>query len=82
MVWYKSTEWTPMAPIVESYFRKQTMRKLGYTFDGVGFAAPQPYPSWIFNSTSYLWESPTPMPTNGLYAWDEETTSWVEKSAL
>ena len=52
---------------------------IGYTFDGVGFAAPQPYSSWTLNSTSYLWEAPTPMPTDGKrYTWDEATTSWIE----
>ena len=52
---------------------------LGYTFDGIGFAAPQPYPSWTMNSTTYLWEAPTPMPVDDkIYRWDEETTSWVE----
>ena len=52
---------------------------IGYTFDGVGFAAPQPYPSWSLNSETYLWEAPTPMPTDGKrYTWDEPTTSWIE----
>lgn len=52
---------------------------IGYTFDGVGFAAPQPYPSWTLNTTSYLWEAPTPEPTDGkIYKWDEATTSWIE----
>jgi len=56
---------------------------IGYTFDGVGFAAPQPYPSWTKNSDTYLWEAPTPMPTDGkIYRWDEDTTSWVEVPAL
>jgi len=52
---------------------------IGYTWDGTGFSAPKPYPSWILNSTSYLWEAPTPMPTDDKrYTWDEATTSWVE----
>jgi len=52
---------------------------IGYTFDGTGFAAPQPYPSWTKNSTTYLWEAPTPMPVDDKrYAWDEETLSWEE----
>ena len=52
---------------------------IGYTFDGIGFAAPQPYPSWTKNSTTYLWEAPTPKPTDGKrYSWDETTTSWLE----
>ena len=52
---------------------------IGYTFDGTGFTAPQPYPSWTKNADSYLWESPTPMPTDDKrYKWDEPTLSWVE----
>jgi hypothetical protein len=52
---------------------------IGYTFDGVGFAPPQTYPSWILNQQSYLWEAPTPMPTDGkLYEWNEEDLEWVE----
>ena len=52
---------------------------IGYTWDGTGFAAPQPFPSWTKNSDTYLWEAPTPMPTDGKrYNWDEASTSWVE----
>jgi hypothetical protein len=52
---------------------------IGYTFDGVGFAAPQPFTSWTLNQESYLWEAPALMPTDGKpYTWDEDTLSWVE----
>ena len=52
---------------------------IGYTWDGTGFAAPQPFASWTLNPDSYLWEAPTPMPIDGKrYDWDEATTSWVE----
>ena len=51
---------------------------IGYTFDGVGFHAPQPYLSWTLNQQSYLWEAPTPRPETGFYDWNEETLSWVE----
>ena len=52
---------------------------IGYTWDGVGFAAPQPFPSWIKNADTYLWEAPVAMPTDGkMYTWNEATTSWVE----
>ena len=59
---------------------------IGYTFnetviqDGVVgvFYAPQPYPSWILNNQTYLWEAPVPYPTDGkTYYWDEATQSWV-----
>ena len=48
--------------------------------DGGGFASPSPYPSWVMNSFSYLWEAPVPMPEPNsppYYAWDEATVSWV-----
>jgi hypothetical protein len=52
---------------------------IGYTYDGIGFAAPQPYPSWSLDQTTYLWTPPVPYPTDGnTYTWDEATQSWVE----
>lgn len=52
---------------------------IGYTWDGIGFAAPQPYPSWTKNEDTYLWEAPTPMPVDDKrYTWDEATLAWVE----
>ena len=58
---------------------------VGYTWDGTGFLAPQPYPSWTLNQDTYLWESPVPYPTDvgtpenpKEYSWDEATTSWAE----
>ena len=52
---------------------------IGYTWDGIGFAAPQPYPSWTKNSETYLWNAPTPMPVDDKrYTWDEATLAWVE----
>ena len=50
---------------------------IGYTWDGTGFAAPQPYLSWKLNADSYLWEAPTPMPTDGkFYQWVEADLNW------
>jgi hypothetical protein len=52
---------------------------IGHTWDGIGFAAPQPYPSWTLNTDTYLWEAPTPMPTDDKpYTWDEPTLTWTE----
>ena len=52
---------------------------IGYTWDGVGFAAPQPYLSWTLNLDTYLWESPVPYPTDGKnYVWNEENLEWQE----
>jgi hypothetical protein len=52
---------------------------IGYTFDGTGFAAQQPYASWTLDSDTYLWAAPTPMPTDGkAYSWNEADLEWVE----
>jgi hypothetical protein len=54
---------------------------VGYTYDAQNdvFYAPQPYASWTLNQDSWLWEAPTPIPTDDkVYRWDEPTTSWVE----
>ena len=52
---------------------------IGYIYDSTrdAFIPPQPFPSWVLNEDSCLWDAPTPMPTDGRYQWDEATTSWV-----
>ena len=55
---------------------------IGYNYDATNdvFYAPQPYPSWILNNTTWLWEAPVAMPTdNKLYNWDEATQNWSEQ---
>lgn len=43
------------------------------------FYPPQPFPSWVLNRTTWLWDAPVPMPDDGKpYAWQESTQSWVE----
>ncbi len=50
-----------------------------YDIDRDAFIPPKPYPSWILNEQTCLWEPPVAMPDDGkLYQWDEATTSWVE----
>lgn len=53
---------------------------IGFTYDKENdvFYAPQPYASWVLNKDTWLWEAPIAMPTDGIYQWDEATTSWVE----
>ena len=53
---------------------------VGSTYDASrdAFYDQKPYPSWILNANSCIWEPPTEMPNNdNLYRWDEELTSWV-----
>ena len=52
---------------------------IGYTYDANNdvFISPQPYPSWLLDS-NFDWQPPTPMPTEGIWIWDEDNLSWTE----
>ena len=54
---------------------------IGYTYDYArdAFIPPKPYPSWVLNSNTCLWEAPVAYPEDGkLYIWDEENQNWIE----
>ena len=53
---------------------------IGYTYDSQrdAFYSPKPFNSWSLDETTCLWKAPVDMPTEGQYAWNEETLSWVE----
>ena len=54
---------------------------IGYNYDAINdvFYAPQPFSSWILNNTTWLWEAPVVMPTDGKqYKWNESITNWEE----
>ena len=54
---------------------------IGYIYDSTNdvFYAPQPYPSWILNNTTWIWEAPVAYPTDGkVYTWDEAIQNWSE----
>jgi len=62
-------------------FRKN-FAGIGYTYDSErdAFIPPQPYPSWILNETTCLYEAPVPLPDDVdtvLYTWDEEAGNWI-----
>jgi hypothetical protein len=53
---------------------------VGFFYDSVrdAFIPPKPYPSWILNDDTCLWESPKPCPGNRAYfVWDESSQEWV-----
>lgn len=82
---------SPGTWIQTSYNTRGGVHKLGgtplrYNFAGIGFHydatadafyAPQPYPSWTLNTSTYQWDAPVSYPTDGqYYQWNEDTTSW------
>jgi hypothetical protein len=60
-----------------------SMRKqyagIGYTYDKDAdvFVAPQPFPSWSLDENSD-WQAPSPMPSEGMWAWNEDAQQWDE----
>jgi hypothetical protein len=57
---------------------------IGYTYDEQkdAFIPPKPFPSWLLNEKTCLWNTPIPYPSDKKsYEWDESTISWVEKNA-
>lgn len=60
---------------------------IGMVYDSVrdAFYAPQPFPSWVLDEATCIWNAPVPMPADAgqgdppkAYNWDEATTNWVE----
>ena len=54
---------------------------VGFTYDVErdAFIPPQPFPSWLLNEETCLWNAPVPYPTDGkYYRWDEDTLAWAE----
>ena len=51
---------------------------IGYTYqaDIDAFVSPKPYVSWTLDSDAQ-WQPPVAKPTDGMYTWDEATTSWI-----
>lgn len=53
---------------------------IGYTYDPArdAFIPPKPFPSWVLNEETCLWESPTPYPQDGkAYIWEEGSKTWI-----
>jgi hypothetical protein len=59
---------------------------VGYIYDSVrdAFIPPKPFPSWLLNEDTCLWDSPVPYPTDigtldnpKIYVWNEDSTSWI-----
>ena len=65
-------------------FQDGSLRKhsasVGFSYDSNtdAFIPPKPFPSWVLNTQTYLWDAPVAYPTDGeMYRWDEPTGAWV-----
>ena len=73
---------------VESLDSSKALRKnfagIGFNYDKDGdfFYDNQPYPSWVLNKTSGVWEAPKTLPSDGKeYVWNEKTKDWDEDTS-
>jgi len=54
---------------------------IGFTYDKTldAFIPPKPYPSWILDEETCLWNAPVAYPEDDkMYRWNEETVNWIE----
>ena len=54
---------------------------VGYSYDPArdAFIPPNPgYPSWTLDEQTCQWVPPVPMPTDGMYVWEESTLAWSQ----
>lgn len=73
----ESTEQALQCVLVE--FDPQNPVGIGWTYDEQRdvFLPPRPFPSWVLNETTLIWEAPIPYPDNGgTYEWDEYSGGW------
>lgn len=52
---------------------------VGDTYDAArnAFIKPKPYPSYVLNESTCLWEAPVTYPSDGeVYDWNETTQTW------
>ena len=63
---------------------------IGMVYDSVrdAFYAPQPFPSWVLDEATCIWNAPVALPSDAgtgeppkAYNWDEATTNWVEATS-
>ena len=56
---------------------------VGFYYDAVNdvFIAPQPFVSWALDN-NFNWQPPTPMPTEGIWYWNEAEQVWIDANEL
>ena len=69
---------------------RKNYASIGYSYDPNldAFIPPKPFPSWLLNEQTCLWEPPVPFPVqfpadgtppteDQRYIWDESTLNWI-----
>lgn len=50
---------------------------IGQEYKDGFFRFQSPYPSWVWNKETGMWEAPIPKPTDEIYNWNETEQSWI-----
>ena len=56
---------------------------IGDEYDPINdwFISTQPYPTWVFDETTWAWKPPVPQPNDGEWRWNEEKQQWIKVTA-
>ena len=76
---YQSDNNTPSQDQSKAF--RKNYAGIGYYYDSIrdAFIPPKPFPSWILNEDTCLWDSPVPYPNDGKrYTWNEDIINWQE----
>lgn len=74
---YDSQTGQPSADQSKSFRKNFAGIGYKYDYDRDAFIPPKPYPSWVLNEQTCLWQAPTVMPTDDTYyIWDESIVAW------
>ena len=79
---YSNWKQTSYNAVSGNGFRKN-YAGIGYTYDAIfdAFIAPQPYPSWKLDYTTYQWVAPVAMPEiteEYIWKWSEINKEWIQ----
>lgn len=63
---------------------RRNFASIGYKYDPQNdvFIAPQPFPSWVFDSVRGIWLAPIPKPEDGGYYWNEQKLNWEKYPSI
>jgi hypothetical protein len=55
---------------------------IGHTYDAQrdAFIPPKPFPSWVLNEDTCVWNPPVAQPIDAVYEWDESIVNWKKVS--
>lgn len=76
---YQSDSNTPSLDQSKAF--RKNYAGIGYYYDSIrdAFIPPKPFPSWILNEDTCLWDCPVPYPNDGKrYMWNEDILNWEE----